>query len=444
MTSHKPNLFVFLACAMACAWTESAFGLGTLSLDSSGFLRSSADRATMSNTFIVRPQLDGTSKWIEGRLNLQVLGYLEDAGSFTVEANEAYIATSRELMPHHQFTFGRRQYDWSRADDTWQLGMWTPRFIWDPLRPEQIGLTGAFYTYESKLWRFMAYASPISIPERGYPISNSGGSLESSSPFHISPPIATGGLVGSSTSTPIQYYIQYPSMSNILLRPAGAIEARYATPEGLWMSGAYGLMPIHPVDIVAQPFFVPQTGTIQTQLQPRFPMHHLLTAEAGWKTETWSLWGSVTGEAPLSAEVPAGWMGTPTGPSLVNSWGGEVLFDSGLKLRSSYLFILEQLPPASSSSGGPALSLQGRFPYKRALQVSGSWGEGKTLSYGASTIYDIENGSALVSFDMMLRGKPKTWTLNLGSDFIVSNSGVGWIGQYQGDDRIRGKVSYEF
>lgn len=435
---HGPQCAVWL---LSLASVQ-AHALGTLSFDSMGFLRSSSDRATMFNTLIVRPQLEGQSAWVDGKLNLQILGFLEDTSSFTFEANELYVATSRNLMPHHQFSFGRRQFDWNKADDTWKLGMWSPRFIWDPLRMEQIGLTGAFYTYESKLWRFIAYASPISVPERGYPINNKNGDLTSASPFHIRPPVATNAL-GASINTPIQYYIQYPSMSDILLRPAGAVQLRYAQPEGFWMSGGYGVMPIHPVDIVAQPLYVPQAGAIQTQLQPRFPMHHMLSVESGWRAPNWSLWGSVTGEVPTGADVPAGWMGTPMGPTLATAWGGDVQMDPTLQVRASYLLILESL--SANSSSGSSLSLQGRFPYKRALNVGGTWAPGsQSVSYSASTIYDIENASAMFTVDITLRGKPKTWTLNLGSDLIVSNTGTGWIGQYQGDDRIRGRISYEF
>src|SRR6185503_4140199 len=128
-----------LAASLALGMTPalSAHGAGGIHLLTSGFLKTSDDRPSASSTLLVDPKFEKSGEYVSARIDLQAMAYLNDSTSFTLEARDAYVATSRRLMPLHQFTLGRRHFDWSRADESWQLGVWTPRFNWDPFQPEQ-------------------------------------------------------------------------------------------------------------------------------------------------------------------------------------------------------------------------------------------------------------------------------------------------------------------
>ncbi|MBI2605399.1 MAG: hypothetical protein HYW49_04890 [Deltaproteobacteria bacterium] len=435
-----------------CMILPPAHAAGLLRLESDGFLRDSVDRPSSSYIFTVGPEFEAKGKVIEGKFDLKAMTYLSDTSSLTMESHNAYVATSRDWMARHQLTVGRRQYDWSVVDDYWKLGFWEPRFLWDPLRPEQIGLTGAFYEHHSSVWRILAYASPISIPERSYPVRNVGGKLSSSSPYFI-PRYDRVSMLRATVD--IKYMIHTPEYRDVLFRPAGALQAKYGREQGYWVSVGYGVMPIHQMDLAvdASLNLGATPAQMDTNIYPRFPMHHLLTAESGYHGRFWSLWTSVSGEQPLTVATEPGWISNSTGPALLSAAGGSLVWQEGLTLSTSYLFVLEKNrgltgPPIA---GTMDLTLPDRFSYRRALVISGDWNRGSPTTYGVRWTNDSTNQSNLFSLELKHHPRWRTklyrnekWTFNLGADMIASSTGKGVIGQYNGDDRVRGGVSYVF
>src|SRR5205814_9510507 len=65
------------------------------------------------------------------------------------EMPEAYVGTTRE-QSDLQIAAGRKLEHWNRLDDDWRLGIWQPRYRWDYLDPETVGLTGAFFHFEQR------------------------------------------------------------------------------------------------------------------------------------------------------------------------------------------------------------------------------------------------------------------------------------------------------
>lgn len=419
-------------------------GAGFLQLDSSGFLRRASDRADSSTTLRVGPDAEAEGRLFAGKLDVEGIAFLSDRSSFTVEAANAYVATSRKLMPHHQLTLGRRWYDWSFADEHWNLGLWTPRFLWDPLRPQPLGLSGLFYSYHSAVWRLLAFASPFSAPERGYPVRVEQGRLTSASPDHIEP---YNRLLLMNQEVPIHYTLQYPPMNDLLFRPGAGVSARYGHREGIFLSGVYGVMPMHQVDLAVEPGLNPQSFVLETTIHPRALLHHLLTGEAGYRSERWSAWASVTGESPLPKSAPEKWMIQPMGPAVIGSAGAEVRTERGFAASASVLAIQETKPAQTKKNQIP-LNLPSRFAYRRALQAGARWEGRSYIGYAFKWTYDQPNQSSLVALDLTYRPRPALasggWALGLGADFFATATGKGQIGQYEGNDRVRAKVAYAF
>lgn len=438
---------LFAACFICTGVGASrAAATGFVRLESSGFLKRSNDRSNSSSTVVLGPRFQTRGRIAEAEIDARAIGYTSDRSSLSIESKNAFVATSQRLMPHHQATLGRRFYDWSAADDDWKLGLWSPRFLWDPLRPEQIGLTGAFYTYESKAWRVLAYASPLSIPERGFPVRQENGTMVSSSPFHIAP---YQYVMMQGQKIPVRYNVQYPPMEKLLLNPGAAMGVRYGAKEGAWAQGIYGFMPIHQVNVSISPAYVLQQDYIEVPIHPRVLHHHVLTGESGYKTRDWSLYGSTTAESPVKKDIPENWMTAPVEQAILASVGGSARLSGGFKLSSSFLYIYEKKnSPAEKSMN---IALPSRFPYNRAVKVSGEWDGQTKLTYGLGLTSDLSNRSSLVSFDMNFHPglkeateKTGAWMLNVGTDFFTSTTGKGQIGQYVGNDRIRGGLAYAF
>ncbi len=420
-------------------------------MESDGFLRTSNDRADSAYILTLGPEFSGRSKTVEGKFDLRAMAFTSNISSITLESRNAYIATSKELMTEHQVTLGRRQIDWSKFDDTWKFGMWSPRFLWDPLRPDQIGLTGAFYQHESSTWRLTGYASPVAIPERSYPVQNVAGRLSSPSPFFI--PLPERLIVMNAQSVAINYNVKTPNYNEVIFRPNAAFQAKFGREKGFWASAGYAYLPIHQIDLAIEASLSIPSNTMNADIYPRFPMHHMITAESGFNHRMWSLWTSVTGEQPTTVETKETWIANSTGPALISAAGGSLKWQEGLVVSGSYLFVLEQ----NRGLTGPSmaqnvnLTLPSRFPYRRAFEVGGNWDSGSPTMFGAKWTLDTENQSNLISADMLYRARWKKkfsrdeqWAFGLGADFISSVTSKGTIGQYNGDDRVRGTVTYVF
>jgi hypothetical protein len=425
---------------------ENSYATGFIKAETSGFLRNSVDRSNSISTLSIGPVLEGQGKYIESKLDIQGIVQTSDRSTFTLDGSNAYVATSNRLMSNHQFTLGRRAFDWSAMDDAWTLGVYSPRFIWDPTRPQKIGLTGLFYQFKNNNWSFTAYGSPLSIPERGFPIREENGQIRSSSPFYI--PLYEYVRVGERI-IPITYNIRYPKMSDILLNGGGALQARFQQSQerGFWFQTSYAYLPIHqvPLDVRTQGAYNPQLAVAQVEVYPKSVMHHLASVEAGVKANRFSLWASVTGEEPKKPTTPIDLLTVQTEPALLSAVGGTAQMFRDFYLSTSFLYVAEKAAPPPAD-GTLQVDLPSRFNYRRATRMALDFKASDRFNTVVSGIYDIEYVSALYSLDLFYKNfkKERQWTVNFGVDFFSSGTSDGFIGQYKGNDRFRGAVAYAF
>ena len=442
-------ILVLIACGLGAPRANAD---GYVRFDASSFLLNSANQPNATSTILLGPEMATEGKWISAVMDIKGVVFISDANSFTVEAGNLYAATSPQWMPHHQITLGRRIYDWNEMEDQWGLGLWSARFMWNPLNPERIGMTGAFYSYESAKWRLIAFATPISPPERSFPISDTNGQLSADSRDFAIP---YQQLQLLNTTVPISYSILYPSLQTLLIRPGAALQARYGSPEGPWGSFSYGVMPMHQVQMAIEAPYDPILNQVDATIHPMSFYHHLVTFETGFHGKHWSVWGSATGEDPVQQAVPASWDITPMGPAVMAAAGGEMRLDEFFTFSSSYLQVKEDAPPLAATA--VPLNLPSRFEYTQAYQMEGKWTGIPQVTADVHWIYDIANLSSLLSCDLIYQPTAKrsnllrslfggygAWTFGVGADFITSASDAGYIGQFVGNDRVRGRISYAF
>ena len=414
--------------------------LGEVRFEGQGFFRQKADRAGGATSVFLNPDWTTEGDTFSARLNVQAVTLLTDRSSFTIESSDAYLSTSRSWVDDHQVTLGRRHYDWSFMDDRWKLGLWSPRFMWDPVRPQQIGLTGLFYSYENRNWRVLAYASPISVPERGFPLRIEDGNLESSSPDWVAP-FSQVSLMNQAVD--IKYQLKYPSMSDLLFMPGGALSVRHGDPSGtgLWAQAMVASLPMNQVDLVLQAELMASTLTLNSTLHPRRLRHDLASLEFGWNGEVVRPWISITGERPEVLGVPEGWIASPMGPTLVSSGGVEFLFPTGNSLGMQVIDVREVLPV----TGGTALAGASppRIQWQDALRLTAGWDGPSRYDYDFVWTYDITNQSSLITADFGIQAMRRLH-LGVGADFFTSPTREGFLGQYYGNDRVRARVTYAF
>jgi hypothetical protein len=425
----------------------NSFAIGKIGIDGSSYLYSSDYRPTHSETLKIQPDLYWEGTKLDAKLHGDARTFIPYPEDFTFEVYEGYLANSRKLTPLHQWTIGRRIYSWSVTDETWNLGTWNPRFVWEPLKFETVGLTGFFYQYQLKKWKITGFVSGVSVPERGYPTRVQNGKLESHSPYFAPLP---SKLRNGSNDININYKIDQPKAEEVVLRPGGAVAVDFGESQGGWGKVSYGYMPVNQIDLALEAYLSLGDNAVNSIIHPRFYYHHLGTIESGYNGEFWSLWAGVTREEPVIKSAPTPWNTTAIGPAWIASTGGMLRWQEGLFIKANYLYIDEEKPTLAPKS--IKVDLPSRFYIERALKITGRWDDQKPWTYEIGSIFDLKDQStqylAEVGFEPG-RGSPKShwtsgWTFGLGLEVISSITGNGVMGTNAGNDRVRGSVAYAF
>jgi hypothetical protein len=409
-------------------------------IDSSSFLRSSRDRGTSSSTLLLDFNYGTPGDRFDTKIEASFRTLLEAPESIGFEAPEIYVSTNPKWTGNNRITLGRMKLDWSAADELWKTGVWSPRYQWDPLRPEIVGLFGAFYTFETPVWKVALYGTPISIPERGYPLLNQNGEVRGQSPFWS--PLPKRVRVLGDQLADIRYNLDYPPMERILFRPAFAMRVRVGRTEGAWGSLAAGSLPIHPADLAVETVLNPQDFVVDAKIHPRFIQHRIGTLEGGYSAKDFSVFASLTRDWPEEISTPSTWVFKPIGPSWMGVAGVTVHWLSGVKFSLSHLRILEN--PVGQSVPDITVAVPERYLATKAWKFGLQWSPNPALKLLGSYTDDLGTRNGQLSADLLWAQPGARWSLGLGTDVIFSETEQGWLGQLRGNDRMRGRISYAF
>ncbi len=415
-----------------------ALANGVILLDTSSFLRSSSQRPTNSSSLRLGTQLESQRSDFATRADLRVDLATSSLSSITFEAKELYLKYQLSSS-NHELWIGRKLERWSEADEYWKLGLWSPRYSWDPLHPEQVGSTGLGYNYQHSLLHARAAVSPISIPERGAQLSSEDGRLTSTSPLWV-PPYEAVRIQNQQLA--MHYQLALPSTSELLLNPSLSGSFRLGGDLPSWASLGYAYQPMSQADIAVESRIqLPDTRTLYATLHPQFPYHHLASIEAGHGIGRAKFWGSLTREIPVRGSIPESWMRSPIGPAWLASVGGEYAFARKAHFAASYLRVIEH------SQGGPTpdfeLNLPSRFLVKNGVKLTGETPLSDRIHANVGLIIDFEEEASLCSVDVRYR-HPAHWQVGLGADLISSPDQNGARGQFRGNDSIRWTRAYVF
>jgi hypothetical protein len=431
---------IMLLAVLLSPHAHAARATGSIGMETTGFLQHADGRADSSTTFLFNQKVGTETRGnFDAQLDLKVITFMSDRSSFTAELGDSYISTGENFSLLHEFTLGRRNYDWSVSDQVWKTGLFSNRFMWDPVRPEVLGLTGAFYKYQSQNFRVLAFASPIAVPERGLPMRQVGGSVTSPSPDWI-PLYEELRTFGQTVD--IQYTVNTPSISKLIANPGAGASLRYGENQGFWTSVTTGFLPMQQINIAAEFGLDSSNNILNASLNARVLYHNLNTFEAGYRVGKSHFWTSVTREIPLPSDpVPANWITSAIGPSWISSFGASHQFNNRLQMGLGYIVVNESKPTQQDAQ--LASFLPKRFQYTRATQLTATFMHNDRLTSSGDWRYDFDTNSQLISINMNYR-VGTNWNFSFGADGFISSTSTGFLGQYQGYDRVRAGVKYVF
>jgi len=422
----------------------SAYALGTIELDSSSFVYKSDARGNSATSADVFFAGSSDSRILHAKFEAGVYSYLGASPQAAFDVRDTYLSTQKDLLPNQEITVGRRYYEWSKVDHEWSMmSLWSPRFTWDSMHPESVGMTGVFYEWKNRGFSLLAFASPVAIPEMGTQTSVTNGKIVSTDP--LTNPLPTQENV-EGAMTNVEYSLNMPPLNQILLRPNFALRGKYSFDSGAWMSMNSGVMPVNMTQLAAEPFINATTGVLDVTVHPEFPMRNINTAEFGYNSpdEDWDLWMSGSYETPFNFVNQSNWLNPAITPTSIISAGTDVQLTSNFRFNGGVLFIHEQPFHSSSDLANVDVTLPTRFPINQAIKIGGEWRYSDYTQTTMSWIQDLVEQNHLVSLDFQHKLHRSNIVFGAGADVIFAATTQGWIGQYYGNDRLRGWLKYAF
>jgi hypothetical protein len=153
-------------------------------------------------------------------------GLVNDRSLFMYSVQEAYLGG--KLTPRNDLKIGRQNLDWSTVDQTWGFGKLNNRRNFDYFEPGQEGLVGLDWDFKADNGiRIKTFVTPLYIPELNpaFDINNSKGTIRSRNPWSDVP--ASTAEISPGNVARINYKVDYPSVSDVIFRPAAGINLGY-------------------------------------------------------------------------------------------------------------------------------------------------------------------------------------------------------------------------
>lgn len=411
--------------------------------------------------------------WMEatGHTGMQFTYHPSGHSAFFFEVPEAYLATSESLGPV-QIKIGRKLEQWSSLDEIWEMGIWQPRFRWDYLRPESVGLGGVFLSVHQPAVQFTVMGSPGFIPERGVQVAFENGAVTSESPWFLPPPSEIS-VLGHKTA--VSYNLILPRVSEVVRRPGVNVQLRFGEETGPWIAAAYAYKPMNQL-------LLAYDGYLQLNDQgdkkatatvfPRLLYHHLNSLEAGIRQSSFRASVSALSERPVRDKTPAGWTTQEVEPALAVSpsvnFSLQGANDESAQIGLSYLRVWGGSAPDGGAGGSFVSSggsvFESRYPFAQAAQFNlqtnlaalhPSWNWGRRINLDTRLLQDIRNQGTLLSWEM--RFHPQSHLeLALGADILgalgsdshpdsaLSSPSTNFIDRYRKNDRFHAGISYVF
>lgn len=333
------------------------------------FISSDYDSLDKTNFAFVGASLISNPKTPETFM-INMSGYYAPGSAVLSYLNFKEIYFTIPVDQNSQIHLGRKLKTWSALDSDWNLGFIQPQFRWDPLAPENQGLTGVFWDHDESNWGLSLFASPIFLPDQGPGYEVKDGQFQNSNPWFNTPP---QNIKFQGQLFPIDYNIKTPETADVVLQTVYAAQFRFGQKIGLFTNVSAVYKPSNQFALGYSGVLV--TDRVKIDVTPKLYNENIYAADIGYR-ETWGL-------AQLSFLYTK-----PENPKFKDvsnvpiftdsfSWGPRFVYNlNPFQLAFAMLDtqggeVTEQGPDASPDRK----ALSQRFLYRQAVQVQAKYSE---------------------------------------------------------------------
>jgi len=364
MQVNMQKLFIFFISLFSLLCSVSHSEIHTaLSLQNLSFLSPDYDITDTKNFVFVGATLRSDLKK-EDMFKINLTGQFAVGNSVLSYLNIREIYSSIKIDDKSVVHIGRKLQNWSSLDTIWNLGVYQPQFKWNPLSPENQGLTGLYWNKNDSGFGLTLFASPLYIPDQGASYELKDGQFKSSNPWFFAPP---QNIKFQNQILPIDYEITKPETSQIIFQTQYGAQARFSSAQGYFANIAGMYKPANQLALGYKGVLV--TTRVRVDITPKTYLESIYSVDFGYR----QAWGIVQLSALSSKPQNPAFEATFNSPEFEHSlsWGPQLLYK--LKPLEFFIAYLDTNGGGVKDVGPDARpdrqSLSQRFLYKQALQV---------------------------------------------------------------------------
>ncbi|HWU44812.1 MAG TPA: hypothetical protein VN132_15275, partial [Bdellovibrio sp.] len=185
-----------------------------MKLFSDSFISPEFEATQKNNYQFVGAQLK-TESFSEDSLRMDISGAVAMGAPLMNYLNITEFYYQNKQSNSESFFIGRKKMLWSELDSRWDLGVWQPVFKWNPLAPEEQGLSGIFWQVDKPLFSFVLFASPLYFPNQGPSFEVENGDFTRGNPWFHQPPQSVRIW---NEATAMQYRFDQPNETQVVLQ----------------------------------------------------------------------------------------------------------------------------------------------------------------------------------------------------------------------------------
>ncbi len=428
-------------------WAETQ---GSLSLSEAGFVSPDYNLTEKKDFQFFSGGLDTLTDLsketeITDTLHTQVRGMVSPGTSVL-----NYLDVSQLFWKQQSLIVGRKKMNWNDLDERFHLGIYQPLFLWNPLTPEEQGLTGIFLNLHSDessvTWGVTLFGSPLFIPNQnaGYELKN--GKFQNTNPY-FSPTMTSVIINGQKTL--IQYDLQRPQTQDVVFQQSYAGKIFLGEEkQGVYSQISYANKPVNDLSLGVQGY-ANSDNSVSLLIQPKVQRQSLIGADLHYTGSFVQTGLSAIREAPQAPDFKTEWTYSRYSDSVLLS-----PFVTVRALNSELLLSVLSVQGGESQTVGPeadqvARYLPSRYPFRNAglVQLRTSYRMKKSQKLLLSTRYlrgekgefDLWTSEATYQWN-------SRWTAQLAGQFLAIERQAERtsLDPYVNNDLVSVGVSYVF
>lgn len=333
------------------------------------FLSSDYESTDKKNFAFIGATLKSDAK-SEDAFKINLTGQYAVGNSVLSFLNIREIYYTNKIDEKSVLHIGRKLHNWSSLDTIWNLGIFQPQFKWNPLLPENQGLTGLFWNKNDQSFGLTLFASPVYIPDQGASYELKDGQFQSGNPWFATPP---QNIKFAGETLPIDYDISKPETSSVIFQTQYGAQARFGQGYGYFANFAGIYKPANQLALGYKGVLV--TTRVRVDITPKVFFENAYAADLGYRQDWGIVQLSMLSSHPQSPTFDSSFNAPEFQQSL--SWGPQIIY----RFRPFDFFIgyldttggeVKDVGP-DASVDRPSLSQ--RFLYRQALQVQLAYSE---------------------------------------------------------------------